>query len=321
VKVPGERTYDEFRKAVFKRNDRIDEGVAGWKAYRTRMADALGGLLGDAQALPPEGTFSTRAIQPAWADGLSVEEIWIPSEAGILIPAIAIAPPPGRKIRTVEIHLTQNGRASAAMLPAPYRDAAREGGLVVLPDIRFSGEYGARRLAGRLRPELLKFKMAYPLRLPGEADQASNIAGAWDRNGIIWGRAVPGMMAHDLRAVIDALAGRPESAGAPFRVIARDTAALACAALLEACRDSRVAFLDADFRGHRFEKTPLWRDDLAALPVISSVLVYGDIPQWAVLMADRHLILRGMPLSAAEADRLKDVFGRMGNGRTLSIMN
>lgn len=321
VKVPGERTYDEFRKAVFKRDDRSGEGAAGWKDYRARMTDALVGLLGDAQALAPQGEISTRTLQPSWADGFPVEEILIPSEGGILIPAIVIAPPEGRKIRAVEIHLTEDGRASAAKQPEKYLDSARQGSLVVLPDIRFSGEYGVRRLAGRLRPELLQFKMAYPLRLPKESEQAANIAGAWDRNGIIWGRAVPGMMGHDLRAVIDAMARRPDLSGAPFRVIARDASALSVAALLEACRDPRVASVDADFRGHRFEKTPFWLDDLTALPVISRVLIYGDIPQWAVLLADRGLTLRGLPMSGAEANRLKDAFGQLGNGRDLKIVN
>ncbi len=320
VAVPGERTYEEFRRAVFKRDDRVGPGVAGWKDYRARMTKALGELLGEAQALPPEGGISSRTIQTDWASGARVEEILVPSEGAILIPALVISPAGNAAPRAVEVVLAEAGRAAAAKDPGRYLGLVRQGNMVVLPDLRFSGEYGVKRLAGRLGPGLLKFKMAYPLRMPEDAaEQAPDLAGAWDRNGIMWGRPVPGMMTSDLRAVINALAGRPGMAGLEFRVSAGDTAALAAAALFAACLDPRIAAVDADFRGHRFEKTPLWRDDLTALPLVSRVLLHGDIPQWAVLLADRRVTLRHVPVSPLERRQLVEVFAHLGNGKNLTV--
>ncbi|MGZ4886782.1 MAG: alpha/beta hydrolase family protein, partial [Candidatus Aminicenantales bacterium] len=320
VTVPGERTYEEFRRAVFHRDDRIAQGVAGWKDYRTRMMRALGELLGEAQALPPEGEISSRTIQPAWAAGARVEEILVPSEGASLVAAIVISPAGNAAPRAVEVVLAEAGRAAAAKDPERYLTLVRQGNMVVLPDLRFSGEYGVKRLAGRLGPGLLKFKMAYPLGLAEKtAEQASDLAGAWDRNGIMWGRPVPGMMAGDLRAVIDALARRPGMAGVEFRVSAEDTSALAVAALFAACLDPRIAAVDADFRGHRFEKTPFWRDDLTALPLVSRVLLYGDIPQWALLLADRRLTLRNVPLTTGDRRSLDEAFARLGNRKNLKL--
>lgn len=320
VTVPGEQTYEEFRRAFFKRDNRVGQGVAGWKDYRARMTKALGELLGEAQALPPEGELSARTVEPAWAAGTRVEEILVPSEGPVLIPAIVISPGGSAAPRTVEIHLAEAGRAALDKNPDRYMGLVRQGNMVVLPDLRFSGEYGVKRLAGRLGPRLLKFKMAYPLRMPEDAaEMAPDLAGAWDRNGIMWGRSVPGMMVSDLRAIISALAGRPGMAGAEFHVSAEDTSALAVTALFAACLDPRIAAVDADFRGHRFEKTPLWRDDLTALPLVSRVLLYGDIPQWASLLADRRLTLRNVPLTPSERGSIEAAFSRLGNRKNLKL--
>jgi hypothetical protein len=322
VTVPGERTYEEFRRADFRRDDRIGQGVAGWKDYRARMTQALGELLGEARTLPPEGEISSRTVQPAWAAGANVEEILAPSEGAVLVPAIVISSAGAAAPRAVEIVLAEDGRAAAAENPGRYLNMVRQGNMVVLPDLRFSGEYGVKRLAGRLGPGLLRFKMASPLEMPEDAaERASDIAGAWDRNGIMWGRPVPGMMVNDIRAVINALAGRPGMAGLEFRVSAEDTSALAVAALFAACLDPRIAAVDADFRGHSFGKTPLWRDDLTALPLVSRVLLHGDIPQWALILADRRLTLRNVPLSAGDRRSLEEAFARLGDRTRLKLID
>jgi hypothetical protein len=321
VAVPGERTFEAYVRSVFKRADGLGRDAKGGEAYRAGMAAGLTFVLGEAQALPAEGIVSSRTLSPGWAAGLAVEEIVIPSEGEILIPALVIGPDPKAWNGTIEIDLSEQGRAAAPAGPESYVARARKGTVVVLPDLRFSGDYAVRRLAGRLRPELSRFKQAYPLRVPAEpADQAANVAAAWDRNGIIWGRPVTGMMVHDLRSVIDALLKRAGFEKFRVVVVTKDTSALAAAALFAACLDPRIAAVDADFKGFRYEKSGPWKDDFSALPLVSRILRFGDIPQWAVLLADRGLTLRGVPMALAERRVLESAFSRFGNGKRLTLM-
>jgi hypothetical protein len=222
----------------------------------------------------------------------------------------------------VEVYLSEEGRLAAVKNPGPYLTRVQRGAVVVLPDLRFSGDYGVRQLAGQLRPELSQFKPAYPLRMPADsAALVSNLSAAWDRNGIIWGRPVPGMMAHDLRCVIEFLEKQPRFQSAGFHLWTKDTSALALTALLAACLDSRIKSVDTDFLGHRFEKAKLWKDDLTALPVVSRILCSGDIPQWAALLADRRLTLRHVPMSGQERRTLEGAFARLGNRKGLKLVD
>jgi hypothetical protein len=321
VPVLGERTFEAYVQSVFKRDDRIAAGVEGWKSYRSRMADNLRVLLGEAQALPAAAQGSSRPLRPEWSAGMSVEEAVIPSEGEILIPVLIIDPPPGKRNGAVEIYLSEEGRAVVDKEPGTYLARAKEGAVVVLPDLRFSGDYAVRKLAGRLRPELSLFKLAYPLRVPADpAAQALNVAAAWDRNGIVWGRAIPGMMVHDLLSVVDFLEKQAGFKGFRFLVRTKDTSALAAAALLSACLDSRIVAVDVDFKGHRYETAKPWKDDFTALPLVTRILRWGDIPQWAILLADRTLTLRGISMSAAERRTLEDAFLRFSNRKNLKII-
>ncbi len=320
VAVPGERSYEDFRRTTFRRDDAIAPGPEGWKAYRERMADALHELLGVAQALPVEGEIATRTVKAAWAGGARVEEWTVPSEGEISVPALVIAPPPGVRVGGIEVILGDRRREAADANGAGLARKARRGMVVVLPDIRFTGDYGARSLAGKLGPDLLRFKQAAPLSVPKEPDrQAAEIAGAWDRNGVLWSRPVTGMMIHDLLRVIDAVTEKDEWKGSPVRVTARDSAGTAAAALFGACLEARIKAIDADFRGFRYEKTPAWRDDLTALPLVTRILLHGDIPQWAAILADRTVTLRNLPMSPTERRRLEGAFARLGNPRGLRI--
>ncbi len=320
VLVPGERAYEEYVRSVFKRNGGPAKGTGDWEAYRARMTGELRSLLGEAQALPPESRISSRTLRPDWAGEMHVEEVLVPSEGEILIPALIIDPGAGRRNGTIELRLFGKGRAVASDDPGESIVAAKAGTVVVLPDIRFSGDYAAGRLAGRLRPEFGRFKTAYPLRVPVEPDaQAVNVVAAWDRNGIVWGRPVTGMMVHDLLAVMDALGKREGLEKSRFIVGTRDASALAAAALFAACLDPRIAAVDVDFKGYRYEKNTPWKDDFAALPLISGILRSGDIPQWAVLLAGRGLTLRNVPMEPAERRALEGAFSRLASRKNLVI--
>ena len=44
---------------------------------------------------------------------------------------------------------------------------------------------------------------------------------------------------------------------------------------------------------------------------------YGDVPQWAALLADRRLMLRHLPHSPGTRRWLEEVFARLGNAENL----
>ena len=75
----------------------------------------------------------------------------------------------------------------------------------------------------------------------------------------------------------------------PLRVNALDGPTLALTAVFAACLDPRITEIDADFQGRCFEKGAGWNRDAAGLPMVPRVLCYGDIPQWAALLADRKV--------------------------------
>ena len=157
-----------------------------------------------------------------------------------------IHPPKASQTTAIEVFLSPAGRAAAEKSPQPYLDRARHGALVVLPDVRFSGDYSAEQLARRLRRIPRSFRQAYAARRRSEIPTA--LAAAWDRNSILWGRPIPGMMVADLQCVLDLLelaVKRSAAEGGPVQVTARDSAALALAAVLAACLDPRIAAVDA----------------------------------------------------------------------------
>ena len=150
-------------------------------------------------------------------------------------------------------------------------------------------------------------------------EQQHNLADSWDRNGILWGRPIPGLMVADLRSILDFLESERGVKGSAVQVTALDSAPLALAGLLAACTDPRIQTIDVDFKGRGFENAGLWSNDRAGLPNISKILRYGDIPQWAALLADRRVTLRNAALSDANRRWLEDVFATYGTAKNLRL--
>ncbi|MCC6125357.1 MAG: acetylxylan esterase [Pirellulales bacterium] len=321
VDVPHEREYPDYIREASKRETPAIENAEAWKAYRTRMQASLRELLGEAQILPHQEKSSFKEIAPAWAAGLKVEEFLVAGEDKILIPGLIIYPPKEKNSSAVEIYLSDDGRAAAEKNPQPILEKARGGAVVVLPDLRFSGDYAPRRLAGHIRQGSLKFRMASGMGTSNDTKaQSQGIVGAWDRNGIWWNRPVTGMMATDLRCVIDFLQNDRRINPAPVRVTAKDTASLAAAALLAACLDPRIAAIDADFAGCSYEKAGPWENTPKGLPTVASILRYGDLWQWAALLADRRVALRNLPKNDADRAWLEGAFGTMGATQNLTLI-
>jgi uncharacterized protein len=318
VKVPHERSFEEYTREATRPAVTLGKGAEGGKKYRAEMTEALRELLGESQVLVSTKKAWAEEIHPQWAGDLKVEQVLCSSEGPIRIPMLLIHPPQEQKNGRVEIFLFQEGRPAVARDPKRCLEAARKGSLVVVPDLRFSGDYGIASLAAHARPGQMQFRQAWPNGFASDANQRQRpLADAWDRNGILWGRPIPGMMTTDLRAVVEFLERERGIENPVIRVTAPDSAPLALAALLTACLDPRIEEIDVDFRGRSLEKAGLWSNDRAGLPNISGILRYGDIPQWAAVLADRRVTLRHLPQSDATRRWLESVFAEQGNATNL----
>jgi hypothetical protein len=320
VKVPKERSFEEYTREATRPVIQLGSDAESWKAYRAQMGAALRDMLGESQILSASEKATAKEIHPAWADDLKVEEVFVPSEDHILIPAIIIHPPKDRKLIGVEICLSAGGRSVAEKDSQPYIERARKGALVVLPDLRFSGDYSVERLAGHVRRGMSQFRQASSVSMgANREEQQRNLADSWDRNGILWGRPIPGLMVADLRSLLDFLESERGVKGSATQITALDSAPLALAGLLAACTDPRIQTIDVDFKGRGFANAGLWSNDRAGLPNISKILRYGDIPQWTALLADRRVTLRNAVLSDANRRWLENVFATYGTAKNLRL--
>ena len=273
-----------------------------WAAYRHKMRKALRELLGE--AAPPRA--APRSVASEKRNGLVIERVLCPSEAGIAVPTLVLRPAaPGGKLPVVVI-CDERGKQALLSLSGPESPVAqaRAGRIVVVPDVRFVGELSLKAIAG-LTKELLTFKACSPL---GEG-KAGSFDRVWERNAMLWGGPLPGMAATDIRAVVNYVVARPDADRGAITLIARGKPAVA--ALFAAARDDRIAALDADLGGRCFEKRNL--------PLVPFVLQHGDVLQWAALLADRGLTLAGVPKEAGDPKWLEAVFRTIGNAGGLHL--
>jgi len=304
--APGNKGFGHIRR-LYAERFRYRPPTLGsrpeWEAYRRQMRLALRELLGE-PAAPPSA--AARAVRTEEQDGLAIERLLIPSEGDVAVPTLVLRAAGSKGKLPVVVICDERGKEAsmeAAGVGSP-RELARSGSLVVLPDVRFAGELSLAAMAG-LSGSLLTFKACSPL---GEGAPGS-FDGVWERNAMLWGRPVPGMAATDIRAVVDALAARPDVD--PGRISLRGRGRLAIAALFAAALDDRVAVADIDLAGRCFE--------LRNLPLVPFVLQHGDVLQWAALLADRRVTFAGLPKEAGDPEWLKSVFGAAGNPNGLRI--
>jgi hypothetical protein len=252
------------------------------------MLPSLERLLGEAVVLPRT---ASAARGPAAAESdVIVQRAGYPSEDGIVVPTVLLKPKAASGKLPIVILLDAGGKDLLAKETGAdcARGLAGKGNLVVLPDVRGYGE----------------------LLSTGSKDD-SRQRQAWERNGIVWGRPVPGMGATDLRGVLDGLAARPDADSARVTLIARKSGGLAIAALFAAVLDRRISAVDLDLAGCCFEKRNL--------PLVSCVLQHGDVLQWAALLGDRKAVLRNVPPEAGAPAWLASAFAAAGNAAGVQI--
>jgi dienelactone hydrolase len=287
AQVPENKGFGEISRIYRQERGYRAPAIASrpeWQAYRHAMLASLRKLLGESAVLPrraarPEG------VEVAGGPAVTIERIGCPSEGPIVVPAYLIHDHGASQAkRPVVIMLSSAGKE--ALLEetgeGSPRHRASQGALVVLPDVRPLGELFSTGTKDRARQEL-----------------------AWQRNGIVWGRPTLGMGATDLCAVLDVIVARPDVDPGRVEVITRGSGEAAVAAIFAGALDPRIASLDVDLAGSCFEKRNL--------PLVSSVLQYGDVLQWAALLADRQLKLRRVPPEAGDVAWLVRVFAAAGN--------
>ncbi len=258
-----------------------------WQRYRERMVQKLRDVIGDNAALPRS---SAPVKEPTVEidDGLVTERCEVPSEGPIRIPAVVLRPAATDAKLPVVLFCDAAGKEKLLRERGPGSpvEQARNGALVVLPDIRFCGVFSPEKLARQ------------------------NI-GPWHRNAIVWGRPLAGMGCTDLRSVVDAVVRRPSVDTSQVKLVARNGGLLACAALFAAALDNRIVSLDADLKDACFEK--------GNLPAVPFVLQHGDVLQWAALLADRTVMLRNVPKEAGNTGWLAKIFATVGNRKGLEV--
>ena len=255
------------------------------RAYQAQQRATLVKLLGDEATLPRRA----RPASSETADGdLVIQSIEVPSEANLLVPAFLVRPKSAAGKLPVQVLVDAQGRAAAMTRDdpeGPHRRAAG-GVLVVVPDVRCFGDLAAT----------------------GNAAAAAQRQ-AWERNGIVWGRPVPGMGCTDLRAVLDAVLARSDVDPQRVEVIARGSGEAALVALFAAALDERITAADVDFAGCCFANRKL--------PSVPFVLRHGDVLQWAALVAPRKLALRNVPAGAGDGDWLAAAYTLAGTAAAL----
>ena len=232
AEVPGNKGFQEisriYRAARGYQKPELASADA-WRAYRTRMTDALRDLLGEDAILPRQAEIVAGEVRTEGE--LIVQRVAYPSEACLAVPTVLLAPAARSGKLPVTVVLAGDGKEalSAQTGPQSPRELARQGNLVVLPDVRTYGDMfstGGQNAAGQRQ--------------------------AWERNGIVWGRPVPGMAATDLRAVLDGVAARPDADASRVTVLVRGSGDLSIAGLV---RDG-TRYPDCDrrpgFRGSLF---------------------------------------------------------------------
>jgi hypothetical protein len=274
-----------------------------WEAYRRKMLEALGELLG--APLPPRGT--VKLVGTENRNGLVIERVLCPSEAGISVPTLVLRPK-GRTGKLPAV-IFYSDRGKAAAMAAGGDDSptalARGGKVVVLPDVRFVGELSLGAFAG-LSGKLTTFKPCSPM---GEG-HPNSFPGVWRRNAMLWGRPAAGMAATDIGAVVNYVATRKDVEQVSLSLIGRGRSTVV--ALLATVLDPRIKALDVDMASRCFA-------DRKA-PMIPFILRHGDVLQWSALLADRKLRLTGLPEEAGDPKWLKDVFRATGNSKGLRLV-
>ena len=283
------------------------------RSYRSQMLVQLKDLLGEDAKLPKSSTL-TESVGTKIEDELVIERANYPSEGAIRIPTIILRRKDARGKLPVtiicdglgkDVLIKENGNGSA-------RQLARNGKLVVLPDVRFFGELSLETLSKEISPSLMKFNCAKIIvRKDDDKFRAKFRTTAWERNSIVWGRPLAGMACTDIKSVVDGLAARDDADVTNVHVISRNSGSLSMTVIFAAVLDNRITSIDVDMQNCCYENRKL--------SILPFVLQHGDILQWAAVLSDRKLTIRNLPKEAGDPNWLSNIFAISANPDGLHI--
>ncbi len=223
------------------------------------LRKALRKLLGFDAVLPCSQ--KPQRLESVNTDSCKSERVTIPSEGPVSIDTLLARPlcePP----QSVLI-LCNDSPKEERLESLETKAALKKGTVAVLPDVRFTGALSLDTLRGKS-----KALVSFPIAQPYEEDPKGDYDGAWTRNGILWGRPLPGMTTTDLLAIIDFVA--QEFPEAPVTLKAEGS--VIAGAVFAACLSDKVSNAEIETEGLSFED--------GSLPLVSGILQYGDIDFW-----------------------------------------
>jgi hypothetical protein len=293
-----------------------------WLAWRDKMVKTLKSLLGEEAQLPSKKQ-KAEIISNKMDGEIVIERVNFPSEGGIFVPTIVLHNKNVNGKMPVVLMFEKEGKEKYLEKigddsPGSF---AKKGNLVVLPDVRFFGELNLLDLRGTLDWTLASFKPAQPIGLWGdEKAQESLYTLAWKRNAILWGRPTLGMACTDIQAVLDGVSGRKDADMNKVKAISLNCGEISMACIFAGILDKRITSIDADMNDTCFANygCTSWVYD-GQLSLVPFILRYGDVLQWASVLADRQLVLRNLPAKAGDAKWLKEIFTNIAHSENLAI--
>ncbi|HEY3416469.1 MAG TPA: acetylxylan esterase, partial [Armatimonadota bacterium] len=263
------RTWRKFHPPTLNTRADVD-------AYRLKMRTALRDLLNEPAAEIPKAVESASLGTETLGDW-SVEKLWYASEPDVRIPALLIKPAgDASAVKQVAIVVSANGKNDVFVEPlhSLCQSLLKEGRAVLAIDQRLRGEW------------------AYQISPPGQIPTTT-----WQGNVRWWGRPELGMAVHDISMGISFLTTRKDCSVDALRLIGSGHTA-GYAALLAAGLDDRVKECAADLNHSNFAEgftdPPNYETASASSkrpPVLAGVLRYGDVGEFAALVAPRKLEL------------------------------
>jgi dienelactone hydrolase len=297
------------------------EGKDQWLAYRESQTEALKKLLGVDRVIPVSGDGEISDRQVTDVAGIRKESFGLPVEANFRIPVTVLTPASNGPFKPL-ILCSGDGRTKLLQDagPSSAMKLARDGRMVVLPDLRFYGDIALSNLIGAEPTSLMTFVPAYSQDewlCNQDYSFQYHIDRAWERDSILWGRPLVGMMVTDIQKIIDQLAHRPDVELSGLQIVGRaskDDAdySVPLAVLFAAAMDQRLARVDVDLGDRSFEER--------TLPTVPFVLWHGDVLQWAACMGDRSLTVRNASPKAGDPAWLSGVFSVAGRNENLQLI-
>ncbi len=242
VEVPGDTGFSGISDCY--------SGGTKWTDNPFAMKEALRELLGEGAVLPVSEVAEV-SKPSAFTDGVCLQHALYPTEGGIRVPAVILRP--AEMPEKLNVMIACDGRGKEVLLSQAERgflvDYVCKGGLVALPDVRFSGVFSKGFLA-------------------------KHDIGMWDRNAIVWGRPLPAMTCTDIRGVVNGI--KSDFAVESVKLVCRNSKLLSVGGLFAALLDERITEADVGLEGCSF------RDK--GMPCVPGILRYGDVLKWKELL-------------------------------------